>query len=200
MVIWHDKKNGPSRCLSLEMTGNMFGSTYNPRLFTHTLIACPIFGSNWCKLYCFSHQTADFGHRLSRNRSKIATAPRRWHKVRAQRKIPVVFNFPHYRHEVSCASYAKGLAQLAGVLISGLWEYTVFSLLIFLQWRHIGVLYIVNSQWFTKTHRDLTADLSTVRTRYSFRILHLCISCTGLEELAPWSVSSTCFFIWSQIR
>ena len=26
------------------------------RLFTHTHIACPIFGSNWYKLYCFSHQ------------------------------------------------------------------------------------------------------------------------------------------------
>lgn len=47
-------------------------------------LACPIFGSNWYKLYCFSHQTTDFRQSLSRNRSKIATAPRRWHKVRAR--------------------------------------------------------------------------------------------------------------------
>ena len=38
--------------------------------------------------------TADFRHSLSRNRSKIATAPRRWHKI-------------------ICASYVKGLAQHA---------------------------------------------------------------------------------------
>ena len=84
------------------------------RLFTHTHIACPIFGSNWHQLYCFSHQTADFRHSLSRNRSKIATAPRRWHKVRAQRKIPVVFNFPHHRHKVgwrNCQLWSPSLRQ-----------------------------------------------------------------------------------------
>ena len=66
----------------------------NSRLFTHTLRACTIFGSNWHKLYCFSHQTADFGNSLCWNRSKIVQALHRWHKI-------------------NCTSYVKGLAQFA---------------------------------------------------------------------------------------
>ena len=72
----------------------------------------PSFLPTWVVDQCII-PTADFRHSLSRNRSKIATAPRRWHKVRAQRKIPVVFNFPHHRYKVSCTSYVKGLEQFA---------------------------------------------------------------------------------------
>ena len=128
----------------------MFGLNLTFRLFTYTLRACPIFGSNWCKLYCFSHQTADFRHSLSRNRSKTATAPCRWHKAGGgspfgvDRIAPVIMILisDHVTIIINCVLTAdffcsEGTLEFYILLIAnGLRKRTVTWLLIFQQWEH----------------------------------------------------------------